>query len=118
MKNSGYYEKITGTLQRPFHEKHLPTGLFNTGIGIKPKTAIEDIVRIDNEDKEDKGIHFNAKYIDKFGARKTFAASIAGTSDKTENGRKKIYDKYVEKLQGKTAQKIWEAWSSGNAPGP
>ena len=62
-----------------------------------------------------KGIHWNAKY--KTDSSRKLAAKISGTTGNTEAMKKRM-DGYVAKLQGKTAQQIWEAWSKGNAPGP
>jgi hypothetical protein len=91
-------------------------------VGIQ-KTAVVDVVRLDfDPDKTDKqgkvikvgkGIHWNAKY--KKDMKVKLAARIKGTNGNTTTNKKR-YEGYLNKLKGKTAQQIWEAWSKGNAP--
>jgi hypothetical protein len=94
------------------------------GVGIQ-RTAVVDAVRLDfdpdrldnkgNVIKVGKGIHWNAKYKNDNSTK--LAAKIRGTNlNNTTN--KKVYEGYIAKLEGKTAKQIWEAWRTGNAPGP
>ncbi|KAF7420825.1 hypothetical protein PC9H_011343 [Pleurotus ostreatus] len=85
------------------------------GVGItRPSGTIEDIVRVDSDDKTGtatKGIHFNAK--NSKDSSQTLAAVIEPTKALTPAARDKQYKKILESIKGQEPRVIWLWWSTG-----
>ena len=87
---------------------------FDTGVGLRRKSGvIEDIVRIDNDDKG-KGIHLNGKNISD--TSKKIAAVILPTVSKSKEERESLYVQYLHGLDNLSAGTIWEWWKTGKKP--
>ncbi|KAJ3505489.1 hypothetical protein NLJ89_g7389 [Agrocybe chaxingu] len=82
------------------------------GVGLK-FTAEVDFCRLDM-DNTGKGIHFNAKQRDD--QSKKLAAVIQPTIALSEAQRTQLYMEYIKGLENRSAQFIWEWWSTGKAP--
>jgi hypothetical protein len=67
--------------------------------------------KVPEDDKETKGIHFNAKRL-KDDAKMAF--SIRPTKAMQPKDREKLYMSYVNQIQKVGATELWKIWSTGN----
>ncbi|PCH42828.1 hypothetical protein WOLCODRAFT_164043 [Wolfiporia cocos MD-104 SS10] len=85
----------------------------SSGVGLKRKSALEDIVRIDN-DNTGKGIHFNAK--NESDTSQKLAAVLQKTVSMSAKDRDVLYGQYLKALENLSADTIWDWWRTGHKP--
>ncbi|PFH47206.1 hypothetical protein AMATHDRAFT_68221 [Amanita thiersii Skay4041] len=85
-------------------------------VGVGYKTAagvIVPLVRLDM-DNTGKGIHFNAVQLSD--SSRKLAAVLTPTMSLSPAARTQLYMEYIKGLENRSAQFIWEWWSTGIAP--
>ncbi|KAG6378199.1 hypothetical protein JVT61DRAFT_13894 [Boletus reticuloceps] len=89
------------------------TNLGTAGLGLQGTSTVIPYVRLDM-DNTGKGVHFNATQLSD--SSKKLAAVLASTVNLTEAQRTTLYLDYIKGLENRSAQYIWQWWSTGVPP--
>ncbi|KAJ3505488.1 hypothetical protein NLJ89_g7388 [Agrocybe chaxingu] len=109
-------DKIDKTKLVTYPSRLSASPAYNKVVGVGLKTAAGSIVpyvRLDM-DNTGKGIHFNATKLSDSSAK--LAAVLKPTVSMTEKERTQRYMEYIKGIENRSAQFIWEWWSTGKAP--
>jgi len=83
------------------------------GVGLPGTSTVIPHIRLDM-DNTGKGIHFNAtQYSD---TSKKLAAVLTSTVGLTNSQRTALYLDYIKGIENRSAQYIWQWWSTGVPP--